>query len=159
MSPLLEFFGVCIDLACQDRGILPCHRPTTDAIFVSVPGRGYGVGKPVLFDRAAVNDPPRHLVFTMAAAKRAGLFDTDPLARTVPYLELCQRAQGVVADETAARREASELGGAVVRTPMGRLLWLDAMGRDAEADLAIVRDERRWADERVARRGEVSPCT
>lgn len=112
----------------------------------------------------AANDPPRFLVFTMKSAKRAGLFDTDPLALRLSYERLTHRAQGVVADLAAAQAQATELGGAVVRTPgslehpAGQLIWLDAEGRDRLLDAAIGRDERRWADERVARRGEVSPC-
>lgn len=110
----------------------------------------------------AVNGPPRFLVFTMQAAQRAGLFDTDPLARRLSYGELTMRAQGVVADMAAAQAQATELGGAVVRTPgslehpAGQLLWLDAEGRDTVLDAAIAREEKRYADERVARRGEVS---
>jgi hypothetical protein len=62
MSPVLMFFGLCLDLACGDEDILPCHRPGRGpgaGIFVSVPGRGgYGVGRPLLFDDVAANDEP-----------------------------------------------------------------------------------------------------
>lgn len=110
-------------------------------------------GRPLLFDGDAVNDPPRYLVFTQAHAERAGLFWPGGAP---PYARLCALAQGVVADKAAAQQQATELGGAVVRTPTGQLLWLDAEGRDAALDQAIAADERRWADERLARRGEVS---
>lgn len=163
MSPTLAYFGLCLGVACDDQdrhplrrmGIFPCHRPARGAgagIFASKPGGGYGVGTPVLYDGTPANDPPRYLVFTADRARRAGLLDADPLARRVPYAELLRLAHGVVADLDAARREATELGGAFVRDPGGQVMWLDAQPRDRQLDESIARENRRWAD---VRRGEV----
>lgn len=100
---------------------------------------------------SAANEPQRYLVFTLGRARRVGLFDLDPLARRLNWEQLKMLAQGVVADESAARTLAAEFpDGAIIRTPTGHLL-LVVEGRDREFDAAIVRDERRWADEREVR--------
>jgi len=157
MSPLEKLFCHYYDVAAQDDdrpaakrlNIIPVHR-TRPRGGVFPNGRGYGVGTPILYDGDAANDPPRFLVFSAGRARRAGLLDIEPLARRVPYAELRQLAEGVVADEAGVQAQANELGGAYVRNPDGSLRWVEA-ARDHQLDQAVARDERRWADERLAR--------
>ena len=134
-----------------DDGVLACHR-ISHSIFV---GTRHGIGTPILAasltDRAA-NEPPRFLVFSEMRARRAGLLDTDPLARVMPYAELLRFAEGVVADETAVQVQVNDLGGGYVRDLAGCVRWVEATPRDRGTERSIAAEERRYADERLMRR-------